>query len=95
VDAGHAVGIGVNVGVGGKTGRVRVRADACWRVVDPSSHRVALCASVGGLQADCGGHEVTPALSHASGLQGSEAVAVGRSSGESVREATMYVSWVV
>jgi hypothetical protein len=85
VDAGHAVGIGVNVGVRGKAGRVRVSADACWRVVDPGAHRVALRAGVGGLEADCGGHEVTPALSHASGLESSQTVRVCRASGESVR----------
>jgi hypothetical protein len=85
VDAGHAVGIGVNVGVRGKAGRVRIGADACGRVVDPGAHRVALCAGVGGLEADGGGHEVTPALAHASGLQGGQTVRVRRASGESVR----------
>ena len=82
MNAGHAVGISVNVGVRGKTGAVGVSTNACRRVIDPGSHRVALCAGVGGLQADCGGHEVTPALAHATGLKDVQAVGVGRAAGK-------------
>lgn len=65
VNRGHAVGIGVGVGVGGQASGVRVRADASRRVVDPGTHGVVLGAGVASLQADGGGHEVTPALAHA------------------------------
>jgi hypothetical protein len=78
VNGGHAVGVGVGVGVGGQASRVRVRADASRRVVNPGAHGVALSTGVAGLQSDGGGHEVTPALAHAAGLEDVQAVGVGR-----------------
>jgi hypothetical protein len=94
VDAGHSVGVCVDVGVGGQRGAVRVSANAGGRVVDPGSHRVALCAGVGGLQADGGGHEVTPALTHAAGLQGGQTVRVGGATSESRGQTTVRVNKV-
>lgn len=91
VNRSHSVGIRVFVGVGGKASRVRVCADAGRRVVDPSTHGVALGASVARLQADGSGHEVTPALTHAAGLEGVQAVAVGRATGKTGGE-TVVVS---
>lgn len=82
VDRGHAVGVGVSVGVGGKAGGVRVCANAGRRVVDPGAHGVVLGAGVAGLQADGGGHEVTPALAHTAGLESVQAVGVGRAAGK-------------
>ena len=82
VDGGHAVGVGVGVGVGGKAGGVRVCADAGRRVVDPSTHGVVLLASVARLQADGCSHEVTPALTHAAGLESVQAVGVGWTAGK-------------
>ena len=82
VDGGHAVGVGVGVGVGGQAGGVRVGANASRGVVDPGAHGVVLGAGVAGLQADGGGHEVTPALAHAAGLESVQAVGVGRAAGK-------------
>ena len=87
VDAGHAVRISVHMRVRGKTGAVRVSTNARRRVVDPGAHGVALRAGVGGLEADGGGHEVAPALSHSAGLQGVQAVAIGGATGQAVRQA--------
>lgn len=84
VHGGHAVGVGVDVRVDRGARRVGVRTDAVCVVGDPAAHRVALAARVGGLQADGGGHEVTPALAHAAGLERVEAVGVGGSAGEAV-----------
>jgi hypothetical protein len=80
----NAVNIGVSVGVGGKAGRVGVCANAGRGVVDPGAHWVVLGASVAGLQADGGGHEVTPALAHTTGLESGQAVAVGGTASETV-----------
>lgn len=43
-------------------------------------------AGVGRLQADGGGHEVTPTLTHTTGLERVQAVGVGRSTGQTGRE---------
>ena len=82
VDRGHAVSVSVGVGVGGKAGGVRVGADASRRVVDPGTHGVVLSASVARLQADGGGHEVTPTLTHTARLESVQAVGVGRAAGK-------------
>lgn len=85
VDGGHAVGVSVDVWVNRGASRVRVGADSSGVVVDPSAHGVALGTSVGGLQPDGSCHEVTPALSHTTRLQGTKAVGVCRTAGETVR----------
>jgi hypothetical protein len=76
VDRSHSVGAGVCLGVGGRASRVRIRANASRRVVDPGTHGVALGASIARLQTDSGRHEVTPALAHAAGLESGQAVGV-------------------
>ena len=89
VDRGHAVGVGVGVGVGGKAGGVRVGADASRRVVDPGTHGVVLSASVARLQADGGGHEVTPTLTHTARLESVQAVGVGGAAGKTGGETVL------
>jgi hypothetical protein len=84
VDDGNAVDVGVRVRVGGEAGRVGVRADAGRGVVDPGAHWVVLGASVAGLQADGGGHEITPALTHTARLESVQAVAVGGTTSQTV-----------
>lgn len=83
VHSGHPIDVGVGVGVGCEACRVRIGANSSRRVVNPGSHRVVLRASVGGLQADGGGHEITPALAHTARFKGVQAVGVGRAAGES------------
>jgi hypothetical protein len=84
VDNTNAVDIGISVGVGGKAGRVGVCANAGRGVVNPGAHWVVLGASIARLQADGGGHEVTPALTHTTGLKSGQAVAVGGATSETV-----------
>jgi hypothetical protein len=84
VNNSDTVNIGVRVRVSGEAGRVGVRANAGRGVVDPGAHWVVLGASVAGLQADGGGHEVTPALTHTTGLESVQAVAVGGAASETV-----------
>jgi hypothetical protein len=84
----NAVNISVSVGIGGKAGRVGVCANAGRGVVDPGAHWVVLGASVAGLQADGGGHEVTPALTHTTGLESGQAVAVGGATSKTVGDTT-------
>jgi hypothetical protein len=80
----NAVDVGVCVGVGGKTGGVGVCANAGRGVINPGTHRVVLSAGIARLQADGGGHEVTPALTHTTGLKSGQAVAVGGATSETV-----------
>jgi len=82
VNRGHAVGVGVGVGVGGQASGVGVGANTGGRVVDPGTHGVVLSAGVARLQADGGGHEVTPALAHTAGLESVQAVGVGWTAGK-------------
>lgn len=74
------------MGVCGKGSRVGVCANASRRVVDPVTHGVILSTSVVGLQANGSGHEVTPAFSHTTRLQGAKAVGVSRTTGKASGE---------
>jgi len=51
---------------------------------EPRAHRIVGGTSVAFLQADSGGHEVTPALTHTAGLERVQAVGVGRSTSKAV-----------
>lgn len=77
---------GVGVGVGGQAGREEDGADAGRVVVHPGAHGVVGVARVLGLEADGGGHEVTPTLTHTAGLESVQAVGVGGSTGQTGRE---------
>lgn len=82
VDAGEAIDGGVGVGGGGHGGRVENGTDTGGVVVDPGAHGVVGSTGVGGLETDGRGEEVTPALTHTTGLDGVQAVGVGGTTGQ-------------
>lgn len=77
VDLVLGVGGAVGHGVGLHVGRVGVLADTLGVVVDPVSERNIGGAAVRLVGVDSDGHEVRPAFTHTTGLEGVEAVGVG------------------
>lgn len=84
VDLGLAVDAGVGVGVHLQVGTEEVCPNSSGVVVDPRTHGVIGFPRVIRLEADGGGHEVTPAFAHATRLNASQAPGVGATAGQAV-----------
>ena len=84
VDLVHALHISISVGVGLHVGRVWVFTDTALHVGSPFTHGVVGVVGVTLLETDGSGVEVTPALTHTTGLELIKAVGVGRTTAETV-----------